>query len=203
MLFWPARQRPSSDVPETCRCCTEGHGLVGSTGDRWAVGLDGLQGLFQPWRFIIPCGEVLFGVRHPHVALSSFSSMVRTAQSLEMLMERWLRAGRVLLSSRPDQLSLFCFVALLFLIYFFLFIHIYRGLPRLFPALSSLTCLRPPANPVFPQRADSLGHFAWLESLLSLHIWKPVLTATCGYPVESLELRNPWQFLGTFHLLNS
>ena len=134
MLFWPARQRPSSDVPETCRCCTEGHGLVGSTGDRWAVGLDGLQGLFQPWRFIILYGEVLFGVHHPHVALSSFWSMVRTAQSLEMLMERWLRAGRVLLSFRPDQLSLFCFVALLFLIYFFSF---YTYLQRVTKTLPS------------------------------------------------------------------
>ena len=28
---------------------TEGHGLVGNTGDRWTVGLDDLRGLFQPW----------------------------------------------------------------------------------------------------------------------------------------------------------
>ena len=29
--------------------CTEGHGLVGNTGDGWTVGLDDLRGLFQPW----------------------------------------------------------------------------------------------------------------------------------------------------------
>ena len=29
--------------------CTEGHGIVGNTGDRWTVGLDDLRGLFQPW----------------------------------------------------------------------------------------------------------------------------------------------------------
>jgi len=28
---------------------TEGHGLVGNTGDRWVVGLGDLRGLFQPW----------------------------------------------------------------------------------------------------------------------------------------------------------
>ena len=31
------------------RCHTEGHGLVGNIGDRWAVALDDLRGLFQPW----------------------------------------------------------------------------------------------------------------------------------------------------------
>ena len=35
----------AGDVQETFRCCTEGHGLVGNTGDRW---LDDLRGLFQP-----------------------------------------------------------------------------------------------------------------------------------------------------------
>ena len=30
------------------KCCTEGRGLVGNTGDRWTVGLDDLGGLFQP-----------------------------------------------------------------------------------------------------------------------------------------------------------
>jgi len=33
-------------VQETCRCCTEGCGLVGTIGDRWTVALDDL---FQPW----------------------------------------------------------------------------------------------------------------------------------------------------------
>ena len=36
-------------VEETFRCCTEGCGLVGSTGDRWVVGLDDVRGLLQPW----------------------------------------------------------------------------------------------------------------------------------------------------------
>jgi len=35
-------------VQETFKCCTEGHGLVGDTGDRWTAGLD-LGGFFQPW----------------------------------------------------------------------------------------------------------------------------------------------------------
>ena len=34
---------------ETSRCCTEGHDLVGNTGDRWTVGLEDLGGLFQSW----------------------------------------------------------------------------------------------------------------------------------------------------------
>jgi len=38
-------------VQETFGCCTEGHGLVGSIGGRWRVGLGGLGGVFQPWRF--------------------------------------------------------------------------------------------------------------------------------------------------------
>jgi len=38
-------------VQEMLRCCTEGHGLVGSIGDRWMVVLDDLGGLFQPWPF--------------------------------------------------------------------------------------------------------------------------------------------------------
>ena len=33
----------------TCRCCTEGHGFMGNTGD--VVGRDGPGGLFQPWWF--------------------------------------------------------------------------------------------------------------------------------------------------------
>jgi len=36
-------------VQEAFRCCTEGCGLVGSTGDRWVVGLDDVRGLLQPW----------------------------------------------------------------------------------------------------------------------------------------------------------
>ena len=36
-------------VQRTFGCCTEGHGIVGNTGDRWTVGLDDLRGLFQPW----------------------------------------------------------------------------------------------------------------------------------------------------------
>ena len=34
-------------IQETFRFYTEGHGLVGSTGDRWMVGLSDLGGLFQ------------------------------------------------------------------------------------------------------------------------------------------------------------
>lgn len=36
-------------VQETFRHCTEGHGLVGNTGDRCMVGLDDHGGLFQLW----------------------------------------------------------------------------------------------------------------------------------------------------------
>jgi len=36
-------------VQGTCRCCAEGRGLVGNIGRRWMIGLDGLEGLFQPW----------------------------------------------------------------------------------------------------------------------------------------------------------
>ena len=37
-------------VQETCECCTEGHGLVGTAriGWWWWVELDDLSGLFQP-----------------------------------------------------------------------------------------------------------------------------------------------------------
>ena len=35
-------------VLEMFRCCTEGHGLVGNTGDRRTAGLRDLGGLFQP-----------------------------------------------------------------------------------------------------------------------------------------------------------
>ena len=33
------------------RLCSEEHGLVGNTGDRWTVWLDDLGGLFQPLCF--------------------------------------------------------------------------------------------------------------------------------------------------------
>ena len=36
-------------VQGTLRCCTEGHGLVGNTGDKWTVGLVDFDSLFQPW----------------------------------------------------------------------------------------------------------------------------------------------------------
>ena len=39
----------SPDVFSMFRCCTKGHGLLGDTGGRWMVGLDVLEGLFQPW----------------------------------------------------------------------------------------------------------------------------------------------------------
>jgi len=35
-------------VQETFRCCIEGCGLVGDTGDRRMVGLDDLRSLLQP-----------------------------------------------------------------------------------------------------------------------------------------------------------
>ena len=41
-------------VQETCRCCTEGCGLVGTIGDRWTVALDDL---FQPWWLLPPLGS--------------------------------------------------------------------------------------------------------------------------------------------------
>ena len=34
---------------ETFGCCTEGHSLVRSIGNRWMAGLDDLGGLFQSW----------------------------------------------------------------------------------------------------------------------------------------------------------
>ena len=50
MLEWAAQGGGEVTVPggvqETCRCCTEGCGLVGTIGDRWTVALDDL---FQPW----------------------------------------------------------------------------------------------------------------------------------------------------------
>ena len=53
MLEWAAQGgggvTDTGGIQETLRCCTEGHGLVGSIGDRWMVGLDDLRGLFQPW----------------------------------------------------------------------------------------------------------------------------------------------------------
>ena len=36
-------------VQETFGCCTEGHSLVRSIGNRWMAGLDDLGGLFQSW----------------------------------------------------------------------------------------------------------------------------------------------------------
>ena len=38
-------------VQETFRYGTEGHSLLGNTGDMWMVGLDDLGGHFQPWWF--------------------------------------------------------------------------------------------------------------------------------------------------------
>jgi len=38
-------------VQEAFRCCTQEHGLLGNTGDRWTVGPDDLRGLFQLWSF--------------------------------------------------------------------------------------------------------------------------------------------------------
>lgn len=53
MLEWAAQGSGGVTAPgsnqETCRCCTEGDGLVGSIGDIWMVGLDALGCLFQPW----------------------------------------------------------------------------------------------------------------------------------------------------------
>ena len=37
------------DVQGTFICCSEGCGLVRTTGDRWMVELGSLVGLFQPW----------------------------------------------------------------------------------------------------------------------------------------------------------
>ena len=46
-LEWAAQGAGGVTVPggvqEMLRCCTEGHGLVGSVGERWTVGLDDLQ----------------------------------------------------------------------------------------------------------------------------------------------------------------
>ena len=40
----------SGGVQEMCRCCSEGHGLVGNGGGgRWMVRMNGLGGLFQSW----------------------------------------------------------------------------------------------------------------------------------------------------------
>jgi len=36
-------------VQELFICFTEVHSLEGNPGDRWTVGLDDLEGLFQPW----------------------------------------------------------------------------------------------------------------------------------------------------------
>ena len=38
-------------VQEMFICCTEGHGLVRTIGDRWTAGLDDLGDLFRPWWF--------------------------------------------------------------------------------------------------------------------------------------------------------
>ena len=37
------------DVQAKFGFCVEGHGLVSTIGDGWMVGLDDLEGLFQPW----------------------------------------------------------------------------------------------------------------------------------------------------------
>ena len=53
MLGWTALggggDTDPGGVQEVCRCCTEGHGLVGNIGGRWMIGMDDLGGLFQPW----------------------------------------------------------------------------------------------------------------------------------------------------------
>jgi len=53
VLEWAAQGGVGVTVPggvqETFRCRTEGHGLVGNTGDKWTVGLDDLRGLLPPW----------------------------------------------------------------------------------------------------------------------------------------------------------
>ena len=53
MLQWAAQGGGGVAVPggvqEVFQCCTDRHGLVGNTGGRRMVGLDGLGGLFQPW----------------------------------------------------------------------------------------------------------------------------------------------------------
>jgi len=46
--MWPLRP---GGVQELSRCCTERHGLVGTSGDRWTVELDDPGDLFQPWWF--------------------------------------------------------------------------------------------------------------------------------------------------------
>ena len=51
-------------IQETFRCCTEGHGLVVNTGDRWTVGLDDLGGLFQCWWFYYSMVNHLCYVKH-------------------------------------------------------------------------------------------------------------------------------------------
>ena len=52
-LEWAAQGGGAVSMPggvqETFRCCTEGYGLVGNIGGRWAVGPDDLGSLFQPW----------------------------------------------------------------------------------------------------------------------------------------------------------
>lgn len=51
-MEWTAqRVSDPGGVQETVRYCTEGHGLVGTIGDRWMVGLDNLGGLLQLWGF--------------------------------------------------------------------------------------------------------------------------------------------------------
>jgi len=52
VLEWAARGGGGvtvlGGVQKTFRCCNEGHGLVVNTVDKWAVGLDDLESLFQP-----------------------------------------------------------------------------------------------------------------------------------------------------------
>jgi len=52
--WWGTAQgggRVPGGAHETFRCCVEGHGLVGSIGDRRSAGLDDLGRLFQPQWF--------------------------------------------------------------------------------------------------------------------------------------------------------
>ena len=51
-------------VQETFRCCTEGCGLVGNTGDRRTVGLDDLRGLSNLYDSVILCVAAISHGRH-------------------------------------------------------------------------------------------------------------------------------------------
>jgi len=55
MSFRKLSERPASLLgfgratlkSKECRCCTDRHGLGGNAGDRWTVGLEDLEGLFN------------------------------------------------------------------------------------------------------------------------------------------------------------